>query len=246
MNALATHGLHEELPRTTGVRGPHTWALRGLGGTCRAIIRRWYDVQVTGQQYFPAVGPVLVAANHSGFIDGPLMAIMAPRPLHALTKREMFTGAMGPFLRQSGQIPIWREAVDPLAVRTALRVLRDGGCVGVFPEGTRGAGELLTTEGGAAYLALVTGAPVLPLVYLGTREPGGSTNSIPPKGTRVVMQYGEPVRLDRQPWPRRQADVRRSAEQVRLVLKDLLDAAERRTGMTTPGPLPDPNREEIL
>ena len=147
-------------------------------------------MQITGQQHFPAAGPVVVAANHSGFIDGPLMAIMAPRPLHALTKREMFAGAMGPFLRQSGQIPLWREAVDPLAVRTALRVLRDGGCVGVFPEGTRGAGELLTTEGGAAYLALVTGAPVLPLVYLGTREPGGSTNSIPPKGTRVVMQYG--------------------------------------------------------
>ena len=104
----------------------------------------------------------------------------------------------------------------------------------------------MTTEGGAAYLALVTGAPVLPLVYLGTREPGGSTNSIPPKGTRVVMQYGEPVHLDQQPWPRRQADVRRSAEQIRLALKDLLDAAERRTGMTTPGPLPDPNREEIL
>ena len=60
------------------------------------------------------------------------------------------------------------------------------------------------------------------------------------------MQYGEPVHLARQPWPRRHADVRRSAEQVRLVLKDLLDAAERRTGMTTPGPLPDPNREEIL
>ncbi len=122
VNALATRGLHEDLPRTTGVRGPHTWALRGLGGTCRAIIRRWYDVQITGQQHFPAAGPVVVAANHSGFIDGPLMAIMAPRPLHALTKREMFAGAMGPFLRQSGQIPIWRETVDPFAVRTALRV----------------------------------------------------------------------------------------------------------------------------
>jgi 1-acyl-sn-glycerol-3-phosphate acyltransferase len=87
---------------------------------------------------------------------------------------------------------------------------------------------------------------VLPLVYLGTREPGGSMNSIPPKGTRVVMQYGEPVRLGQQPWPRRQADVRRGAEQIRVALKDLLVAAERRTGMTTPGPLPDPNREEIL
>jgi 1-acyl-sn-glycerol-3-phosphate acyltransferase len=241
--SVGTRALHEDLPRTTDLRSPRTWALRALAGTCRAIIGRWYDVQVTGAQHWPTRGPVIVAANHTGFIDGPLMAIYAPRPLHALTKREMFHGAMSPFLTQSGQIPVWRDQVDPYAVRTAVKVLRDGGCVGVFPEGTRGSGELLTTHGGAAYLALVTGAPVLPLVYLGTREPG-SARSIPAKGTRVVMQYGEPVHLDRQPWPRHQSDVRRSAEQLRLVLRDLLAAAEERTGMTTPGPIPDPNPKE--
>ncbi len=242
MSAL-TGATHEALPRSSDVRGPHTWALRGLAGTCRSIIRAWYDVRVSGEEHWPRTGPVVVAANHTGFVDGPLMAIFAPRPLHALTKREMFHGAMSPFLIQSGQIPVWRDSVDPYAVRTAVRVLRDGGCVGVFPEGTRGAGDLLTTHGGAAYLALVTGAPVLPLVFLGTRE-RGSARSIPPRGTLIEMQYGEPVHLEPQPWPRRQSDVRHSAEQVRLVLRDLLAAAEQRTGMTTPGPIPDPNPKE--
>lgn len=241
--SVGTRAVHEDLPRTSDVRRPHTWALRSLAGPCRGIIGRWYDVQVTGAEHWPTRGPVIVAANHTGFIDGPLMAIYAPRPLHALTKREMFHGPMSPFLTQSGQIPVWRDQVDPFAVRTAVKVLRDGGCVGVFPEGTRGSGELLTTHGGAAYLALVSGAPVLPLVYLGTREPG-SARSIPAKGTRVVMQYGAPFHLERQPWPRHQSDVRRSAERIRLVLRDLLAAAEERTGMTTPGPIPESNPKE--
>ncbi len=235
--------MHEDLPRSSDVRGPHTWALRSLAGSFRTVARRVYDVRVTGQEHWPTSGPVVVAANHTGFVDGPLMAIFAPRPLHVLTKREMFHGAMGPFLIQSGQIPVWRAAVDPFAVRTAVHVLRDGGCVGVFPEGTRGAGDLLTSHGGAAYLALVSGAPVLPLVLLGTRAPG-SARSFPPRGTVIEMQYGEPVHLEPQPWPRRQPDVRRNAEQVRLVLRDLLANAEQRTGMTTPGPIPDPNPKE--
>ena len=49
---------------------------------------------------------MIVAANHTGFLDGPLMAFFAPRPLHALTKREMFDGPMAPFLAQAGQIPV--------------------------------------------------------------------------------------------------------------------------------------------
>ena len=237
---------HEELPRTMDVRPPHRYLLHALSPTARTILRQRFRVEVHGAEHFPGSGPVVVAANHTGFIDGPLMAIFAPRPLHALTKREMFHGPLGGFLRQSGQIPIWREQVDPAAVRSSLRVLREGGAVGVFPEGTRGAGEMLRAEGGAAYLALVTGAPVLPLVFLGTRRPGGSTNSVPPSGTRVVMQYGEPFTLGRLPWPRRQDDVRRASQQVRETLAALLDRARSRTGMTTPGPLPDPQTKEQL
>ncbi len=246
MNRADRRAVYEELPRTTDVRRPHRYLLHTLSPAARAILRHRFQVEIHDAEHFPAAGPVVVAANHTGFIDGPLMAIFAPRPLHALTKREMFHGPMGGFLRQSGQIPIWREETDPAAVRTALRVLRDGGAVGVFPEGTRGAGAMLRSESGAAYLALVTGAPVLPLVFLGTRRPGGSTNSVPPAGTHVVMQYGEPFTLGRLPWPRRQDDVRRASEQVRATVAALLDRAMSRTGMTTPGPIPDPQTKEQL
>ena len=88
-------------------------------------------MRVHHPERFPADGPVVVAGNHVGLIDGPLMAIFAPRPVHALTKQEMFQGRAGRFLRVSGQIRLDRDNTDPDAVRTALRVLRLGGAVGV-------------------------------------------------------------------------------------------------------------------
>ena len=132
------------------------------------------------------------------------MAIVGPRPVHALTKRELFTGPLGPFLIGAGQIPVHRDEVDPPAVKIALRVLRDGGVAGVFPEGTRGAGEVERGAGGAAYLAMATGATVVPMAFLGTRLPGGSSNSLPPAGSRMVVTFGIADRgRHEQPWPRR-------------------------------------------
>ena len=69
---------------------------------------------------------------------------------------------MGRFLRGPGRSRVDRFHPDPRAVKTCLRVLRDGRAVGIFPEGRRGDGDLERFHRGAAYLALVTGAPVVP------------------------------------------------------------------------------------
>ena len=88
---------------------------------------------------------------------------------------------MNRFLLGSGQIPLDRFNADPLAVKRCLRVLRSGGVVGIFPEGSRGAGEFDRFHTGAAYLALVTGAPIIPVVQFGTREPGADSQRCPPR-----------------------------------------------------------------
>ncbi len=212
----------------------------------RALLRRRFDLTVRGAEHVPATGPVVVAANHIGFLDGPLMAATCPRPLHVLTKREMFEGAMGVFLTSVGQIPIWRHEPDPAAVRVTLRVLRDGGVVGLFPEGTRGSGEMAAFEGGAAYFAMVSGASVVPLAMLGTRDPGGSLNSVPRAGTRMVMMYGEPMSFTPTPWPRRRADVRTGAERIRQAILATVREAQAATGISLPGPVPPTNEEETL
>lgn len=235
---------HHDRPSSSAVVHPPRAMLTRLRPTARAVFRRRWDVAVHCSERVPVAGPVILAANHIGVLDGPLLAIFSPRPVHALTKREMFEGRTGRFLRRSGQIPLDRFAADPRAVRTSLRVLRDGGVVGVFPEGTRGDGELRTFHHGAAYLALVSGAPVVPAVFLGSREPGGGIDSVPARGARIDLLFGEPVSPGAAPWPRTPGMVRDASMLLRERLAATLDEARRTTGRDLPGPLPAGQAED--
>jgi 1-acyl-sn-glycerol-3-phosphate acyltransferase len=232
-----------ELPSTDGVRTPpHRFLERGRF-VLDAVIRTWWDLEVHGAEHVPTRGPVVMAANHVGWLDGPLLAISAPRPVHALTKHEMFEGPLGHFLRATGQIEIDRFHVDLAAIRIAVKALQDGHVIGVFPEGRRGPGDMASPRAGAAYLALVTGAPVVPVAFLGTRLPGGADGSVPPRGSRLAMTFGEPVELGRQPWPRTQHDMADAASTVTDAILRTIRTAEDETGMTLPGPL-GPKREK--
>lgn len=237
---------HDQLPRSSGVPHPRTAALTRLRPPARRLLRRWYDVRVHRPELAPTTGPVIFAANHLGWWDGPMLAIFAPRPVHALTKIEMFSGPMAPFLRWSGQIPLDRLHPDPGAVKSCLRVLRDGGAVGVFPEGHRGAGDLAYSRRGAAYLALVTGVPVVPVTIFGTRLPGEGSRSRPPRGSRIDLVVGSSWRVDPTPWPRRSAEVAARTEELRLHLRQALADAEELTGRTLPGPLPAGDTERLI
>jgi 1-acyl-sn-glycerol-3-phosphate acyltransferase len=229
---------HTDLPRTDGVRRPPRWLLRGARPVTRWLVEHRYDVHVHGAEHVPREGPVVLAANHIGIIDGPLLAILAPRPVHALTKVEMFRGPLGRFLASAGQIPLDRFHTDPGAVKSAVRVLRDGGVVGIFPEGTRGSGELELFHRGAAYLALTTGAPIVPVLWFGTREPGGSSSSLPPRRARIDVVFGTPHAVDAVLWPRTRDDVGETSRLLRSrMLADLAEAI-RATGRSLPGPLP--------
>lgn len=229
---------HLRLPRTDAVRHPRTAMLHRLRPAFRAVINRRWNVEYRGVENVPATGPLVVVSNHIGWLDGPMMAIVGPRPVHALTKREMFSGALGRFLLGAGQIPVSRFEVDPLAVKTALRVLRDGGVAGVFPEGTRGAGEMVTAARGAAYLAMASGAPVLPMSFLGTRL-AGSSSSLPPAGSRIVVSFGSPLAVEQQDWPRRSEEVGALTERVRQAIIATVAEALEATGMELPGEIPE-------
>lgn len=230
------------LPRSAEVH-PDVAFLARNGPRAAAWVGRWWDVRVTGLDLVPESGPVILAANHIGLMDGPLLALFSPRPVHALTKQEMFAGRAGWLLRRAGQIPLDRDGVDVAAIRTSLRVLRDGGVVGIFPEGHRGAGEYELFRHGVAYLALVTGAPVVPVTFFGTRTPGGAKNSVPPRGTRFDVVYGEPWQTSAQEWPRTREQVRTCATLLRQHLRGEVERARARTGRDLPGPLPAPESD---
>jgi len=216
-----------------------SWLLRYGRWFLRAHLHRRFDIRVEGVDYLPRRGPAIVVTNHIGYLDGPLVAAMSRRPVHVLTKHEMYRGRTGHFLTLTGQIPVHRGEPDPAAVRSSLQVLREGKVLGVFPEGGRGAGDLASMRPGAAYFALATGATVVPATVLGTRLAGGALESIPPHGSRLVLWYGPPLTFAQQPWPRRTVEVREATARIRNAMLDTMRCAQDATGMELPGPVPE-------
>ena len=223
---------------------PATRLLRLLRPPAARLVRTRWPVVVHHADRVPEAGGVILASNHIGIIDGPLLAVFSPRPVHALTKQEMFEGRLGRFLRASGQIPLDRFHADPGAIRSCLRVVRDGGVAGIFPEGTRGDGELHRFHHGAAYLALVTGAPVVPVTMLGTRPSGGGANALPERGDTVDVVFGQPWRTTQQPWPRTREHVAATSVLLREHLLSELATALGDTRRSLPGPLPAGQSED--
>ena len=230
---------HRAPPRTDQTRSlpiATPWVAQRI---TRVVLRRCYRVEVHGAEQVPRSGPVLLSVNHIGYLDGPLLGAVAPRASHALVKKEMFVGRTGRLLTAVGQIPVERLEVDPAAVRRCVRALRQQRSVVVFPEARRGGGEVANARRGVAYLALVSGAPVVPVAVLGTRLPGASIHSRPPRGSRLVASFGAPVPVDPVPWPRRRDEVGALTERLRLTLADHVAATSLRCGLALPGRAPD-------
>ena len=115
---------------------------------------------------------------------------------------------------------------------------------GIFPEGTRGDGELHRFHHGAAYLALVTGAPVVPVTMIGTRPPGGGRNALPARSDGVDIVFGRPWWTTQQPWPRTREHVAATSVLLRGHLLSELATALADTRRSLPGPLPAGQSED--
>ncbi|MFP5281953.1 MAG: lysophospholipid acyltransferase family protein [Actinomycetes bacterium] len=230
-----------DLPHTAHLPASREWSLRLARGLARGIVRSWWQAQVSGREHVPRQGPVILAANHIGILDGPLLVASTSRLTFAMAKQELFSHRFGWLLAHFGQIPVDRRSVDTTAVSRSVQVLRADKVLAVFPEGARTGGEVAWARGGAAYLAMVTGAPIVPVALLGTRQPGQTRSQLPPRGAPLHVVYGPAFRLPRADWPRRQAQVRELTEEVRRRLADHVRWAQAQTGLPLPGP---PRRPE--
>ncbi|WP_016698842.1 lysophospholipid acyltransferase family protein [Actinoalloteichus spitiensis] len=200
-----------------------------------------YRVLVNGEDRLPVSGPVVVVANHTSFADGPLLFGLLARPSVFLVKESMFRGPLGALLRRLGQLPVRRGQTDREVLLTAVRRLRAGGVVGVFPEGTRGAGAVDTAHHGAAWLARSSGAVVLPVAVRGTRREAGSSRRLRPT---VHVLFGQPLTL---PDARGRAGLTAATERVREELAGLVRELDRRRLRTRAGAVeghPDSSRGE--
>jgi 1-acyl-sn-glycerol-3-phosphate acyltransferase len=184
-----------------------------------------FRLHVHGRERIPARGPVVLVANHSAMIDGPLLFGLLRRRSVYLVKHEMFHGPLGWFLSRIGQLRLRRGEPDRAPLLAAVRVLRGGGVVGVFPEGTRGAGDVASAQHGAVWLARSSGAVLLPVACRGTRRPAGSRRRFRP---RVDVLVGEPLAT---PAGKGRATLVEATDQMRSALSALVDELDSRRGM---------------
>ena len=222
--------------RTTGSRagsdlpeGTLGWMhdlARWIGTWCFTPILR---VRVHHRDRIPATGPVVLVANHSAFVDGPLLMGLIGRRVVFLVKYEMFRGPLKVVLPWIGQLPVRRGAPDRKPLTAALEVLRGGGMVAVFPEGTRGDGEVAAAQAGAAWLARAGAAPMLPVVCRGTRRPEGAGRRFRPR-VDVLVGRALPV-----PQGRGRAELAAATEQVRDALSALVAELDEMRGRDEPG-----------
>lgn len=210
--------------QATGSRKP--WLVSASRPFGQLLFRALFRVQVVGAHHVPASGPVLLAGNHTGFLDGPLAYALSPRAATFLAKSELFVGPLARALGWLGQVPVHRGRPDRTALRAGLAVLQAGGALGVFPEGTRGSGQLDAVSDGVAYLALRSGAPVVPLAVLGTSAAMPKGAKLPRWRAPVTLVFGPPFEASVEGDPRARRTVRAAGEQIRLQLLAHLRAAE--------------------
>jgi 1-acyl-sn-glycerol-3-phosphate acyltransferase len=155
-------------------------------------VARWGRLKVSGVETLPASGPLLVVGNHDSHWD-PLMigvAARSRRMIRALAKSTLWdVRGLAPVLNGMGQIPIVRGAGDAQALANAVEALRDGSCVGVFPEGTRSKGRTMRARSGVGRLALeVPEAHVSCVAVSGTTDLTGF-----PRRPHIKVRFFDPA-----------------------------------------------------
>ena len=174
-------------------------------------VRRLLRLQVEGAEHVPVSGPVVLVANHSAFLDGPVLFAAAPREGRFLVKSELYRGPLARALAWLDQVPVNRGRADRTALRAARSALEHGRLVGVFPEGTRGSGDVSTIHDGVGWLVAHAQAPVVPVALFGTRRSERRTT-----GLRVV--FGAPVTVSVDGDPSARSTQAAVAERIRVLL----------------------------
>ena len=189
-----------------------------------ALMRLLFRVEVRGREHVPADGPLLLVSNHTSLLDPPLVGGAAPRELYFLAKEELFqVPVLGALLHRVNARPVKRDGSDGRALKAALKLLAEGRALLLFPEGTRRRdGRLGEGKPGAGMLAVVSGAPVVP-VYV-----SGSARALPPgraipRPAKVSVHFGPPLHFKAADDEGRKARYREAAQEMMRAIGQLRD-----------------------
>jgi 1-acyl-sn-glycerol-3-phosphate acyltransferase len=170
------------------------WALKIV---MTPILRIMFRVRSEGRSNVPRHGPAILASNHQSFIDSIFLPLVVPRRVTFVAKAEYFASwKTAWFFRAVGMIPLKREggSASERALLAASEVLKNGGVLGIYPEGTRSPdGRLYRGHTGVARLSINCGAPVIPVAQFGTAEVQPIGRMWPKPFRPVRVRIGEPL-----------------------------------------------------
>ena len=154
----------------------------------RFAFKLFYSPRIIGAEKIPADGSIVIAGNHKHVYDQCLTIIATKRVIHYMAKKEYFDGWLAPLFRIVGCIPVDRSRKDFSSAMSAMKVLKKGGAIGIFPEGTRNKTEefLLRFKTGAVTMAKKTDSYIVPF---------GLTGDYKFRSKNLTVRYGEPFKV---------------------------------------------------
>jgi 1-acyl-sn-glycerol-3-phosphate acyltransferase len=173
-----------------------------LGRAWYRLFQRWlqlaavvvYHVRYSGRENIPAEGGVLVVSNHQSHFDPPLVGLGSPRAMNYLARESLFRFApFGWFIRSVNAFPLDRDGIGLGGIKEALKRLKRGEIVVIFPEGTRTRdGEIARFRPGFTTLAVRSKAAILPVAIDGAFQAFPRGKKLPGAG-RIRVCYGKPI-----------------------------------------------------
>jgi 1-acyl-sn-glycerol-3-phosphate acyltransferase len=186
---------YEEAQRLAREKGVSRSLYALVRGIVTPLFRIWFRMRVTGAEHIPASGPAIVAPNHKSFWDSFFIGVCTKRHVRFMAKVELIEARYGRLLVRLGAFPVRRGQSDAEALETARIVLRQGGLLALFPEGTRvrDPEQLGAPRRGAGRLALEERAPLVPAAISGSEDIFLGPF---PRPRRVQVAFAEPIRVE--------------------------------------------------
>lgn len=155
----------------------------------QVLFKIYYNPKIINKEVIPKEGPILIVGNHKHIYDQCLTIMATKRVIHYMAKKEYFDGKMAWFFKLVGCIPVDRSIKDHNATEKALSILRNGGAIGLFPEGTRNKTKdvfLLPFKFGTVSMAKKTNATIVPF---------GLTGDYKFRSKNLTIRYGTPFKI---------------------------------------------------